>query len=166
MCCLIRNGSLLAYIRGGVTVDEHKYWFKIDWLSGIWVFFFSCQIVRWLSVGSYDRAWVQCLYCPLLLFCLIWFFTSQSTILQSCWDGSSTMKQRIKCRAEGQNAVPQVRLKPATPRSWVKHSTSEPLRSSTVSFALSGIKIPQFQSKRLDITEKKHWGSSTHTFSC
>ena len=41
-------------------------------------------------------------------------------------------KQRIKCLAQGQNAVPQVRLEPATPQSRVKHSTyiTEPLRSS------------------------------------
>ena len=36
-------------------------------------------------------------------------------------------KQKIKCLAQGQNAVPPVRLKPATHR--VKHSTTEPPRS-------------------------------------
>ena len=33
------------------------------------------------------------------------------------------------CLAQGHNLVTQVRLKPATPRSRVKHSTTESLRS-------------------------------------
>ena len=33
------------------------------------------------------------------------------------------------CLAQGHNAVTPVRLKPASPRSRVKHSTTEPLRS-------------------------------------
>ena len=52
-------------------------------------------------------------------------FTSQSTIFQSCWYGSST-KQRIECLAQGHSAVPRVRLEPATPQSQVKPSTTEP----------------------------------------
>ena len=59
----------------------------------------------------------------IVLFCLIWFctFHGQSTIFQLCWDGSSWV--------EGHNSVTLVLLKPATPRSWVKHSTTEPLHS-------------------------------------
>ena len=34
------------------------------------------------------------------------------------------------CLAQGHNAVTPVRLKPADPRSLVKHSTTEPLLSS------------------------------------
>ena len=34
----------------------------------------------------------------------------------------------LMCRAQGHTAVPPVRLEPAVPRSWVKHSTTEPLR--------------------------------------
>ena len=34
------------------------------------------------------------------------------------------------CLAQGHNAVTPVRLKPAAPRSPVKHSTTEPLRSA------------------------------------
>ena len=41
--------------------------------------------------------------------------------------GAST-KQRIKRLAQGHNAVPPMRLEPATPRSRVKYSTAEPLR--------------------------------------
>ena len=33
--------------------------------------------------------------------------------------------------AEGYNAVPPVRLEPANPQSRVKHSTTEPLQSSS-----------------------------------
>ena len=36
------------------------------------------------------------------------------------------------CLAQGHNAVARVRLEPATPRSRVKHSTTEPLRSHYV----------------------------------
>ena len=41
--------------------------------------------------------------------------------------GLISTKQRIKCLAQGHNAVALVRLEPATPQSPVKHSTSEPL---------------------------------------
>ena len=37
----------------------------------------------------------------------------------------------IKCLAQGHNTVPPVRHKPATSRSRVKHSTTEPLPSSS-----------------------------------
>ena len=35
----------------------------------------------------------------------------------------------INVLAQGHNTVTPVRLEPAAPRSWVKHSTTEPLRS-------------------------------------
>ena len=44
----------------------------------------------------------------------------------------TSTKQRIKCCAHGHNTLPLVRLEPATPQSRVKHSTAEPLRSSSV----------------------------------
>ena len=44
--------------------------------------------------------------------------------------GSTGTNQRIKCLAQAHNAVPPVRLEPATPQSRVKHSTTEPLPSS------------------------------------
>ena len=40
-------------------------------------------------------------------------------------------KQGLMCLAQGHNAVVLVRLEPATPRSQVKHSTTEPLRSQS-----------------------------------
>ena len=46
--------------------------------------------------------------------------------------GLTSTKQRIKCLAQGHNAVSLVRLKPATPRSRVKHSTTEPPASPLV----------------------------------
>ena len=58
---------------------------------------------------------------------------SQSTIFQLCRDG-------LMCLAKGHNAVTLVRLKPATPRSRVKHSTTGPLRSLKI--CLNDIKIP------------------------
>ena len=39
---------------------------------------------------------------------------------------------RINVLAQGHNAVTLVRLKPTAPRSRVKHSTTEPLRSRPV----------------------------------
>ena len=38
----------------------------------------------------------------------------------------------IKCLAQGHDALSLVRLKPATPRSQVKHSTTELLRPSVL----------------------------------
>ena len=67
------------------------------------------------------------------LLCLILIFTSQSTLFQSCQDGSSWVEpilSRDKCvllKPQGDNAVLSVRLEPATLRS--QHSTTEPLHS-------------------------------------
>ena len=56
-----------------------------------------------------------------------------STIFQLCRDGSSWMEPVLsydKCvLLKDHNAVAPVRLEPAAPRSRVKHSTTEPLRS-------------------------------------
>ena len=70
----------------------------------------------------------------LLALCdLIWYLTFKSTIFQLWRDGSSWVQpgltQRIKCLAQGHNAVAPVRLGPATHRSRVKHSTTEQLCS-------------------------------------
>ena len=77
----------------------------------------------------------------LRLFCLFWFFTSQSTIFQSCQDGFSwtSTKQRIKHLAQGHNAVPLVRLEPTTPLSRAKHSATEPLHSSIDGYVFVGL---------------------------
>ena len=46
---------------------------------------------------------------------------------------------RINVLAQGYNAVKLVRLKPMAPRSWVKHSTTEPLGSVCYTCYLSKI---------------------------
>ena len=48
-----------------------------------------------------------------------------SVMLKQLFLGWASTKHRIKCLAQEHNAVPPVRLKPLTPRSWVKHSTVE-----------------------------------------
>ena len=40
--------------------------------------------------------------------------------------GWTRIKQRIKCLTQGHYTAPPVRLEPATLRSWIKHSTTEP----------------------------------------
>ena len=45
------------------------------------------------------------------------------------------------CLAQGHNAVTLVRLKPATPRSRVKHSTTEPLHSLLLLVLIGSIKL-------------------------
>ena len=56
-----------------------------------------------------------------------------STIFQLCRDGSSWVEPVLslaKCvLLKDYNAVTRVKLEPAAPRSQVKHSTTEPLRS-------------------------------------
>ena len=67
-----------------------------------------------------------------LLFLLyIWFDSLRPSqhFLSQVFIGSTSTKQRTKYPAQGHNAVPLVRLKPATPRSQVKQSTTEPPRS-------------------------------------
>ena len=76
-------------------------------------------------------------------FCLIWFFTwfdslhlinNLSVTKGHVFLGWTSTKLRSMCLAQGHNAVMWVRLEPAAPRSWVKHSTTEPLRFLTVTW--------------------------------
>ena len=57
----------------------------------------------------------------------------QTTIFQLCCGRISVIepgsKQKLMCLAPANNAVTQVRLKPATPPSRDKHSITEPLHS-------------------------------------
>ena len=46
--------------------------------------------------------------------------------------GLKQYKARINVLAQGHKAVTPVRLAPAAPRSQVKHSTTEPLRSHSL----------------------------------
>ena len=59
------------------------------------------------------------------------FLISYNFSFLSVWVfmGWSNTKKGIECLAQGHNTAPLVRLKPTTPRSWVKHSTTEPLCS-------------------------------------
>ena len=66
--------------------------------------------------------------------CFVWldslhpsqqFFSYVGSPRRVCLGGTST-KQGLKCLAQGHNPVPPVRPEPATFRSRVKHSTTEP----------------------------------------
>ena len=54
-------------------------------------------------------------------------------MFQLCKDGKST-KLGLMCLAQVHNTVTPVRLEPAAPRSRVKHSTTELLRSLTFQY--------------------------------
>ena len=64
---------------------------------------------------------------------MIWLIDFPSTIFQLYRDGSSLVQPVLswdKCfLLKDHNAVTPVRLKPVAPRSGVKHSTTEPLRT-------------------------------------
>ena len=86
---------------------------------------------------------------------------SQSTLFQSSGQvflGLTSTKQGINCLAEGHKAVALVRFEPATPQSRVKHSTTEPPRSSTkltVNLALSVCSIGECALVRLNNVNQK-----------
>ena len=80
-----------------------------------------CEVVY---VNTFQCKWsllFLILYAPINNFSL---FSGRVSLV---W---ASTKQRIKCLAQGHNAVPPVRLKPTTPPSLVKHSTTEPSPSS------------------------------------
>ena len=68
---------------------------------------------------------------PVWLFFLILYVPVSNFSIISGWVflGLTSTKQRIKCLAQGHDTVQPARLQPATPRSRVKHSTTEPLHS-------------------------------------
>ena len=68
---------------------------------------------------------------PLLLyvFCLLVWFDSLPPINDLSVKRGFLAKLGLMCLARGHNAVTPVRLEPEAPRSPVKHSTTEPLRS-------------------------------------
>ena len=84
--------------------------------------------------------------------CLLLFFTSQSTVFQLCWDGSSSVEP-VKCLAQGHNAASPVRLKPVTPQSRVKHSTIEPLCSSSSLIWFQTV-CKDYQQTTLDVADR------------
>ena len=74
-------------------------------------------------------------YLKISFVCLCWGLTSQSTIFQSCRDGATTSWvinqyfQGVKCLAQRHNTA-AVGFEPLTSRSGVRHSTTEPPRST------------------------------------
>ena len=75
------------------------------------------------------------------LFCLFdLILYIQSTIFQ--YPGLNQYSASNNVLAEGHNTVMSVRLKPAAPRSRVKHSTIEPLRSHIAEMPIFGCGIP------------------------
>ena len=71
-------------------------------------------------------------YCYTCLFCLICFFTSHQQSFSYIGTGLPALNQylaRINVLAQGHNAVAPVWLEPSNPRSRIKQSTTEPLRS-------------------------------------
>ena len=67
--------------------------------------------------------------------CLIWFFTSHQQSFSYKGTGLPGLNQylaRINVLAQGHNALTPARLEPVAPRSRVKNSTTEPLRSHRI----------------------------------
>ena len=65
-------------------------------------------------------------------FLFVWFdsllpINNLSVIKGRVFLGWTSTKLGLICLAQGHNAVRPVRLEPAAPSSWVKHSTTEPL---------------------------------------
>ena len=75
---------------------------------------------------------------------LCWGLTSQSTIFQSCRDGTiaswviNQYFRGVKCLAQGHNTA-AVGFEPRTSRSGVRHSTTEPPRSPYQRKDLAGV---------------------------
>ena len=63
------------------------------------------------------------------LICSLRPITNLSVIQGRVFLGRTSTKLGLMCLAQGHNAVTPLRLEPAAPRSRVKHSTTEPLRS-------------------------------------
>ena len=72
-----------------------------------------------------------CFVCliDLILYVPVNYFSTKSAMLRGVFLGSTSTKLGLMCLAQGHNTVTLVRLEPATLRSRVKHSTTEPLRS-------------------------------------
>ena len=92
-------------------------WSQLIWIYTVFKMWYIKMGSPWYGMKMYMRALHQ-----QPLFCLLWFFTSQSTILQLwCRNGSSWVKPVLSkdwiiCIAQGHTTVAPVRLKPTTPR--------------------------------------------------
>ena len=112
-----------------------KSWQKIKWISDLpTLIFFGMLVETWVFFRPYHLTLTTY---HVLLICLCWVLTSQSTIFQSCRDGaiaSWVINQYfwgVKCIAQGHNTA-AVGFEPPTSRSQVRHSTTEPPRSPNV----------------------------------
>ena len=86
---------------------------------------FSCVLKYWFWISSETYVRYYLLVQSVCLIGLILSVMSRRVCL--CW---TSTKRGIKCLAQGQYAVPPVRLEPIAPRSRVNHSTTEPPHSS------------------------------------
>ena len=127
--CKTADPDQLALLKG---IKEYNYpgsagqGLKGWWRQIFWHIRSILQKIRFdISCESAAGSWFTW-NINLSYICLFWLFTSQSIIFQSCRDavlpGWTGTEQRIKCLAQGHNAVPPVKLELATPRSQVKYS--------------------------------------------
>ena len=99
--------------------------------TGSWPLPWSPLLLAWTSVMHF-KMFYNFLF--VIIVCLCWGLTSQSTIFQSCWDGATASWvinqyfRGVKCLAQGHNTA-AVGFEPPTSRSGVRHSTTEPPRS-------------------------------------
>ena len=127
---LLRDPIFLWFFRGGGSEPLSHLWirtcecllktkFGIQRLGDIKF----CMFVLMLNVPVNNFSVMSCRGVE-PVFCLIWFFTSQSIFL--VMSGFFNIKQRKKCLGQGHNSVPLVMLKLATPWSRIKYSTTAP----------------------------------------
>ena len=103
------------------------YSIALEWLANSWI-----QNQRRLECLEQFLKRFLFTYIQLNLF--VWFDSLRSInnilVMQGgVVLGWTSTKLELMCLAQGHNTVTPVRLKPEAPLSWVKHSTTEPLRS-------------------------------------
>ena len=77
-----------------------------------------------------------------LCYLFVWFdfyvaVNNFSVMSRRVFLGWTSTKQGLMCLAQGHNTVMLAMLKPVTPRSWDKPSTTEPLRSHFLDYVFS-----------------------------
>ena len=87
----------------------------------------NCHLHRWGRGSVYKCLVFVCLF-DLILYIPVNIFSVMPVQVFLGWT-STKQGLYIMCIAQGHNAVTPVRLKLTTPRSRVKHATTEPLRS-------------------------------------
>ena len=87
----------------------------------------SGHLQKWGRASGYKRLFFVCLI-DLILYIPVNNFSVMPGQVFLGWTSTKQVLY-IMCLAQGHNAVTPVRLKPTTPKSQVKHATTEPLRS-------------------------------------